>query len=653
MTELNLPRILSKQGGGYVNDPLEWMEVNEADLRTWKTEEKTKTIAFISKYKTEIQDIEQEIRRSFHSSFWEMPIGQNSIYLTRSNGEEAKCWGVYCSSTPSDIGQLVIEDTELALNGSLARIRDIYSSPTARYATITVTHDGSEAMEIVLLDLNKIGGDCILKRIMTDNLSTIAWVSEDQFFYTTFHECDPIIHSVYVDDETQIINISLPSFDANFAIETSPDLRWIKLTAYSLEDGTLRVFISENQNELKFKEVEGFDLNESRPSGWSTTGHWLVVKSQNNGRKLLHINCENQEVSTQYDDEYLVGSQTNARGQSLLVLRKQQGDILFKHLNYDGRLFDLSTESGQSLQDWTIDKTSQNALVMTEKWHQSTRLLEYDFSKRTFSVLREAARKLSVRHEFHEVISDDGTVVPVTLLIPDDYSGSKAIPCMLQGYGGFGLGLRPMCLTWLTPWFQNGGMVAIAHVRGGDERGADWHDAGKANNKINSFIDFICVAKWLAEKKYTSRDRLCTWGASFGGTLALGAAVLAPDRFAACIAHNPITDIAKFGKLNSRNSWIDEFGDTLNNETALHNAAKWSPLHNIKMNLSYPDTLILVGENDQRVSPIHSAKMIKALKIANPEGVTFLHELENSGHYELGVFEQALIQHFAMYVTRR
>ncbi len=214
-------------------------------------------------------------------------------------------------------------------------------------------------------------------------------------------------------------------------------------------------------------------------------------------------------------------------------------------------------------------------------------------------------------------------------------------------YGAFGVSLRSWCLTVFKPWFEAGGMVAHAHVRGGGEGGRGWHRAAKgAERKLTSFTDLIAVCRDLAPHP------LCLFGAGAGGMLALGAAVMAPDICVGVIADGPLADMANYHRWGHGKWWMREFGDPA---TELAAIGRWSPLHNLKAGAAYPPVLVISGGADRAETPIHGRKMVAALQAAGASAV--LHEIDgvgNRGAMTLSAQSEdwAVIQRFAAGVTR-
>lgn len=204
--------------------------------------------------------------------------------------------------------------------------------------------------------------------------------------------------------------------------------------------------------------------------------------------------------------------------------------------------------------------------------------------------------------------SKDGTPVTMFIVHRKGLQLNGDNPTILYGYGGFGIGMTPGFAATRFPWFEDGGVLAVANLRGGDEYGEKWHEGGMLEHKQNVFNDFIAAGEWLVANKYTRPERLAIEGGSNGGLLTGAAVTQRPDLFGAVICAVPLLDMVRYQDFLMARYWVPEYGSSEDGEQFKY-LLKYSPYQNVKSGVKYPAVLFTAGENDSRVHPMHARKM--------------------------------------------
>ncbi len=229
----------------------------------------------------------------------------------------------------------------------------------------------------------------------------------------------------------------------------------------------------------------------------------------------------------------------------------------------------------------------------------------------------------------------DGALVPVSLLHRADLVLDGSAPCLLYGYGSYGSAMSASFRTRPLSLVDRGFVYAIAHVRGGTEKGWGWYLDGKRQNKTNTFTDFIAAAEMLADEGFTARGRIVAEGGSAGGMLMGAVANMAPDLFAGIVAEVPFVDVL--------NTILDEtlpltppewpeWGDPIRDEAAFRMIASYSPYDNVKPQ-AYPPILAMGGLTDPRVTYWEPAKWVARLRATmTGGGPVLLHTNMDAGH---------------------
>lgn len=212
--------------------------------------------------------------------------------------------------------------------------------------------------------------------------------------------------------------------------------------------------------------------------------------------------------------------------------------------------------------------------------------------------------------------SKDGERVPMIITYKKGVKLNGKNPTMLYGYGGFSVSLTPSFSISNLVFMENGGVYAVANLRGGGEYGDTWHDAGTKMQKQNVFNDFIAAAKYLIDQKYTSKDYLAISGGSNGGLLVGATITQRPELFRVAFPAVGVLDMLRYHKFTAGAGWAYDYGTADDNAEMFSYLYKYSPVHNVKKGTCYPSTMITTADHDDRVVPAHSFKFAAALQAA-------------------------------------
>lgn len=266
----------------------------------------------------------------------------------------------------------------------------------------------------------------------------------------------------------------------------------------------------------------------------------------------------------------------------------------------------------------------------------------WDYDMRTRSRILRKRQEVPSGHDPKRYVTRrilvstaDGETVPVSLVHLRKLPKNGMAPCLLYGYGAYGISIPASFNTNRLSLVDRGFVFAIAHIRGGTEKGWRWYREGKLAKKENTFRDFIAAAEHLIKMKFTSRDRLVAQGGSAGGLLMGAVANMRPELFAGIVAEVPFVDV-----LNTilddtlpltPPEWF-EWGNPITDAEAFHRIKNYSPYDNVQAQ-DYPAMLVLAGLTDPRVTYWEPAKWVAKLRaMKTDERPLLLHTNMDAGH---------------------
>ncbi len=263
-------------------------------------------------------------------------------------------------------------------------------------------------------------------------------------------------------------------------------------------------------------------------------------------------------------------------------------------------------------------------------------IFKFDISSGTSELYKESGVKFNPEeYESKQVFyaSKDGTKVPMIITYKKGIKLDGTNPTMLYGYGGFNISLTPSFSTSNIVLLENGGVYAVANLRGGGEYGEKWHTAGTKMQKQNVFDDFIAAAEWLIENKYTSSEKLAIAGGSNGGLLVGATMTQRPELMKVAFPAVGVLDMLRYHQFTSGAGWKYDYGTSDESREMFNYLLGYSPVHNAKKGTHYPATMVTTGDHDDRVVPAHSFKFAAALQDAHEgENPVLIRIAVNAGH---------------------
>ena len=391
------------------------------------------------------------------------------------------------------------------------------------------------------------------------------------------------------------------------------------------------------RNFLIYPNQGNLDLNVVHTSNDSV---WLRTNWDAPNGMVLLANLNNPNKLTEFVPEYdILLKEVHPLGKNklaLIYLHNGQNTALV--YNYEGELLKkIDFPKGKKVRYFyeTEDVTHTDFSVSSffhPNLHYQISLDNLEFKPVESLTVPYNVSELETRYISYP--SKDGTEVSMYVTCKKDLQLNGENPVLLYGYGGYGTVVDPFYNQSNALFIAHGGILAVPNIRGGGAKGSNWASDGRRLNKQNAIDDFIQAAEYLIKEKYTQPEKLVISGASHGGLLVTAAMIQRPELFKAVIAEAGPYDMLRFQEytIGGVNTNILEFGTT-ENQDDYQNLRAYSPLHNIKKNVKYPNLLLLTGNSDDRVPPFHSFKFVASLQEkADNSSLYVLYVTKGAGH---------------------
>ncbi|KPH11201.1 prolyl oligopeptidase family serine peptidase [Chryseobacterium sp. ERMR1:04] len=527
-----------------------------------------------------------------------------------------------------------------------------YISPSwdGNKIAISMSEKGNELADVLIMDVKtKYIHPEVITNTAPATFDGIKWVDDNSgFFCVALSTTDPKSKDFYKNTQTVLYKLGTDPKTAIdvFSSKNNPDLHisenqfpmvlsFDQIDKYYIGmivdyQSYRKTFIISKKDLLAGKKNwKPFSNSDDKAKNFDFWNDKVVFQSSYNSSlnklcrtKIANPDFKNAEILVPDKKDEIINSYritkdgiyyvTNKNGvEARLYLYKDGKDIPIT-LPYPSGNIDLQTKGDNNSDIW----------ITCSGWANEEQRFKYDVKAKILTP--ENLTPVTEYPEFNDIIVNeitikarDGEEIPVSLLYNKNIKKDGKNMVLIDSYGSYGISYTPFFAKMYLLWVNQGGMVAIAHVRGGGEKGESWRLGGHKETKPNTWKDLIDCTEYLINEKYTSKDKVAIWGASAGGITVGRAMTERPDLFKTVIAEVGVLNILRDEV--SPNSQPKEFGN-IKDPNEFKALLEMDAYHHIKKGVNYPATFITGGINDQRVivwQPVKFAAKLMANDTSN------------------------------------
>ena len=641
--------VIDNYFGKLVADPYRWLEDdNSENTKRWVKTQNRVTFDYLDQIPYR-KAIEKRLTELWNYERYSTPFKKGGKYYFFKNDGLQNQSILYEQETLRAAPKLVLDPNKFSADGTTSLAGYAFSKDGSLLA-YQVSEGGSDWRTIHLKDLKT--GKLLDDAIHWVKFSAIAWAS-DGFYYcrypaqedgnelsakNEFHQV--FFHRVgtsQIEDKLVFADHSNPMH--GFAAQTTEDERFLLLSVWKSTSGNAIYF-----KDLHSKKAQFVPIEEEIKDDYSlvdNVGSKLLLLTNNRApnNRLIIVNTAKpgrdfwEEIIPESSD---VLQRVQLIGGKLAATFLHNASSRVKIYNLDGSYqADLALpEKIGTIGAFEGEKDSPEAFYSFTSFKRPPTIYRLDLNSLQSSKFKEPEilfepDKYETNQVWYE--SYDKTKVPMFITHKKGLKMDGKRPTLLYGYGGFDISILPRFQVSRAVILENGGIYAVANIRGGGEFGTKWHMAGTKERKQNVFNDFQAAAEFLIEKAYTSKEKLAIEGRSNGGLLIGACITQRPDLYQVAFPGVGVLDMLRYHKFTIGAAWAVDYGRS-DNPKDFDYLIAYSPVHNVEP-AEYPATLVTTADHDDRVVPAHSFKFISELQANQKGGNPVLIRVETSaGH---------------------
>lgn len=625
--------IIENYHGTQVADPYRWLEFDTAEnVKAWVKDENDVTQNYLQQIPFR-DKIRNRLKEIWNFPRYSAPFKEGDyVYFYKNNGLQNQSV-LYRQKLGADTSvELFLDPNTLSDDGTTA-LSGFTINHEHTYAALSVSNSGSDWNEIFVMDTKT------LKRtndhIKWVKFSSAVWY-KNGFYYSRYDEpkagkefsnqnrFQKVYYHVLGTEQSadQLVFEDKEHPMRYFNAQVSEDEQFLFINVSEGTSGSEILFKPLNQPKSAFKTLApGFSNNHSVIE--HITGRIYVLTDLDAPNyRLVAIDPLHPEPSAWKDviatSDVLLESVASGGGKLFATYLKDASSKVYQ-LDLNGKIEKEIQLPGIGTSSGFGCKANENEFYYSfVTFTNPGAIFKYSIETGESVLFRQSEVRFDPNlFETKQVFysSKDGTKIPMFIIHKKGIVMDGNNPTLLYGYGGFNISLTPSFSVSRIFFLEQGGVYAIANLRGGGEYGEKWHQAGMLEKKQNVFDDFIAAAEYLCKENYTKPAKLAIHGGSNGGLLVGACMTQRPDLYRVAIPAVGVLDMLRYHTFTIGWGWAVEYGrsDSADQFAYLY---KYSPLHHVKAGTNYPATLIMTADHDDRVVPAHSFKFAATLQKA-------------------------------------
>ncbi len=620
--------------GVQVKEPYRWLE-NDTSAATsaWVKAQNQVTGDYLSKIPFR-NDLKKRLTALINYPKYSSPFKKNGRYYFYKNNGLQNQSVLYRQTTLTSEPEVLLDPNTLSVDGTVA-LSHIAFSNNGKYLGYSIARSGSDWNEIFVMNLET-------RQLLTDHIkwsksSGISWQGNG-FYYSAYDAPEAGKEYSNKNEYEKVYYHTVGELQSQDKLIYEDKQHALRECYASVTDDEKFLFISIAEtttgNGLLIKDLTKPDDNfqvlaPGFENDYSVIDHvngklYMLTNWKAPKQRLMQVDPANlahdnwKEIIPETDN---VLERANIIGGKILAEYMKDATNHAYGFDLTGKkLYEVNLPTLGSLSGFSGDKDDNEAFYVFTSYTFPPTIYRFDVAKNVSEVFRKSDVSFNPNEYISEQVffsSKDGTKVPMSITYKKGMKRNGRNPLILYGYGGFNISMNPTFSVTRIPFLENGGIYAVANIRGGGEYGEAWHLAGTKMHKQNVFDDFITGAEYLIAKGYTSSKKLAIDGGSNGGLLIGACMTQRPDLYAVALPEVGVLDMLRYHLFTIGWSWTSDYGNSGESKEMFEYLKEYSPLHNIKAGTKYPATLIMTADHDDRVVPAHSFKFAATLQVAN------------------------------------